>query len=57
MIEKKLDIAAEDGTAESVLYAPDSGKHPGLLFIPTFSASAPPTRAWPSMSRNRAMPC
>jgi len=31
MIEKKLDIAA-DGIAESVLYAPDSGKHPGLLF-------------------------
>ena len=25
--------------------------------IPTFSASAPPTRAWPSASRNRAMRC
>ena len=32
MIEKKLDIKAEDGTAEAILYAPDSGKHPGLLF-------------------------
>jgi len=32
MIEKKLDIAAEDGIAEAILYAPDSGKHPGLLF-------------------------
>ena len=32
MIEKKLDIKAADGTAEAILYAPDSGKHPGLLF-------------------------
>ncbi len=32
MIEKKLDIAAADGMAEAILYAPDSGKYPGLLF-------------------------
>lgn len=32
MTPKKLNIAAEDGTAEAILYAPDSGKHPGLLF-------------------------
>lgn len=32
MIEKKLDIKAADGTAEAILYTPDPGKHPGLLF-------------------------
>jgi len=32
LIEKKLDIKTADGTAEAILYAPDSGKHPGLLF-------------------------
>lgn len=32
MIEKKLEIAAANGTAEAILYAPNSGKHPGLLF-------------------------
>ena len=34
MIEKKLDIKAEDGTAEAILYAPDSGKHPGDAMDP-----------------------
>jgi carboxymethylenebutenolidase len=32
MIEKKLDIKAADGIADAILYAPDAGKHPGLLF-------------------------
>jgi carboxymethylenebutenolidase len=32
MIERKLNIAAADGKTEAVLYAPDGGKHPGLLF-------------------------
>jgi carboxymethylenebutenolidase len=32
MIEKKLVIKAADGTAEAVLYAPDTATHPGLLF-------------------------
>jgi carboxymethylenebutenolidase len=32
MIERKLEIAAADGVADAILYAPDSGKHPGLLF-------------------------
>jgi len=32
MIEKHLEIAAADGTADAILVAPDSSKHPGLLF-------------------------
>jgi carboxymethylenebutenolidase len=32
MIEKHLEIAAAGGTTEAILYAPDTSKHPGLLF-------------------------
>ena len=32
VIERKLAIAAADGVTDAVLYAPDAGKHPGLLF-------------------------
>ena len=32
MIEKRLEIAAADGVADAVLYAPGEGKFPGLLF-------------------------
>lgn len=32
MIEKQLEIKAADGTAEAILYAPDTATHPGLLF-------------------------
>jgi carboxymethylenebutenolidase len=32
MIERKLEIAAADGLVDAVLLAPDTGKHPGLLF-------------------------
>ena len=32
MIERKLEIAAADGIADAILYAPGSGPHPGLLF-------------------------
>ncbi|HEY2836199.1 MAG TPA: dienelactone hydrolase family protein [Rhizomicrobium sp.] len=32
MIERKFEIAAADGTSDAILYAPDSGSYPGLLF-------------------------
>ena len=32
MIEKSLQIAAADGVADAVLYAPGEGRYPGLLF-------------------------
>jgi carboxymethylenebutenolidase len=32
MIERKFEIAAADGTADAVLYAPGEGSYPGLLF-------------------------
>jgi carboxymethylenebutenolidase len=32
MIERRLEIAAADGVADAILYAPDAGGHPGLLF-------------------------
>ena len=44
MIEKKLEIAAADGTAEAILYAPDSGKQPGLLFYTDIFGIRPANR-------------
>ena len=32
MIERRFEIAAADGVADAVLYAPDGGPHPGLVF-------------------------
>lgn len=32
MIEKKVEIAAADGVADAILYAPGEGRYPGLLF-------------------------
>jgi len=32
MIERKFEIAAADGTADAILYAPGNGSYPGLLF-------------------------
>jgi carboxymethylenebutenolidase len=32
MIEKLLEITAADGVADAILYAPDEGRYPGLLF-------------------------
>ena len=32
MIERKLEIAAADGTADTILYTPGEGAYPGLLF-------------------------
>jgi carboxymethylenebutenolidase len=32
MIERKFEIAAADGTADVLLYAPGGGRYPGLLF-------------------------
>jgi len=32
MIERKFEVAAADGVAEVILYAPAEGRYPGLLF-------------------------
>lgn len=32
MIERKFEIAAADGVADAILYAPGDGQYPGLLF-------------------------
>jgi len=32
MIERKFEIAAADGAADAILYAPGNGSYPGLLF-------------------------
>jgi carboxymethylenebutenolidase len=44
MIERMLEIAAADGKADAVLYAPDQGRHPGLLFYTDLFGVRPENR-------------
>ena len=44
MIERTFPIAAADGVTDAVLYAPDEGKHPGLLFYTDIFGVRPANR-------------